>query len=403
MNGFNVNPLGGFSFGQAMQGLGQALESRRQREQQSQMQDLIKRAVAGDSEAIPELYATNPQLGAALEQRIYQKAQADTAQKQALVKEKTAEVIRRFLSLPVEQRQGYLQSVSQDPQYAVVSADDELLKLDPATQEAEAKMAAYGLFGKDFYEQFVGVKPQAPEYSNVKVTEDGRMMGLNKRTGKFELIDAPAKVREAAPQVQVGAGETAEEKEVGSFRGKSYASTQTAAQAAARQMQNLNALEKLSPDSFSGFGADAFKTIAKIGKSLGIETEGLEETEVFEAVANNLVLDKAQSLSGALSDKDIAFLQATVPQLSQTSEGRKKLISLLKAVNQRVIDYGKEAAKYRRDKGTFDILGFQEMLSEKYGGKDFLADFYPTEAPNGSDLSTMSTEELMKIAFGGRQ
>lgn len=394
MNGFNVTPLGGFNPAQGVAGMGQAFDDRRELEQQEQQNQLveqqrglIKRVVEGDESAIPELYTVNPQLGQVLEQRLYERAGAQNEQQQQAVKQQTEQFFRGYFSRTPEQRQQYLQQVSQDPQFALVTADDELLGAPPEVQEAEAKMGAYGLLGEDWYKQFVG-GGDAPEYSNVKVSESGQLMGLNKGTGRFEIIDAPEQVRDAAPQVQVGSAETEEQKALGKFRGESYSDIQKKALSARQQQINLNALERLGDKAFSGTGAQAQKAIAKLANTVGLDVEGLPESEVYEALANTLVLEKSEMLTGVISDRDMAFLQNAAPQLSQSKEGRKKLVELTKAINQRQIQYAKDAAEYRKQKGSFDVLGFEDWMRDKYEGKDFLTDFYPVDESQSGPIDS---------------
>jgi len=49
----------------------------------------------------------------------------------------------------------------------------------------------------------------------------------------------------------------------------------------------------------------------------------------FQAAVNRLVLEAAKDLKGNLSDKDILFLQQTMPSLSNTPEGLAKLLNIL--------------------------------------------------------------------------
>ena len=57
------------------------------------------------------------------------------------------------------------------------------------------------------------------------------------------------------------------------------------------------------------------------------------------------------------------LLASTVPQLSQTKEGRKKLIGIMKEMNSAVKDKARLAAKFRKENGgQFDDMAFQDWL-----------------------------------------
>ena len=137
--------------------------------------------------------------------------------------------------------------------------------------------------------------------------------------------------------------------------------------ASARQNDNtLNRLDKLNEVAFSGIAAPAYKVAARLGDAIGIETEGLTETELFDSLSNQLVLGQTSKLTGVLTDKDMDLLASTVPQLSQTKEGRKQLISIMKEINGATKDKARLAAKFRKENdGQFDDMAFQEWLSEQ--------------------------------------
>ena len=54
------------------------------------------------------------------------------------------------------------------------------------------------------------------------------------------------------------------------------------------------------------------------------------KAEEFNSLANSLVTGMAKSLPGALSDKDVAFLKATMPQMSNTPAGNRQILANLR-------------------------------------------------------------------------
>jgi len=227
-------------------------------------------------------------------------------------------------------------------------------------------------------------------YSDIKQTEDGKLIGFNKQTGRYDLLPMPEGVRVGKPPsttINVGQGQSEYEKEVGKGQAKSYLSLQDMGSSARRQLPTINQLANLSDEAISGSAPQAQKAIMRAAETIGLDVNGLAETEAFEALSNRLTLDKAQSLSGALSDKDIDFLQSTVPTLGQSKEGRKKLIGIMRDMAQLEIDYAKAASEYMRDrKGqVFDENEFAEWYAQnKRGNKDSLSKYYQSES-NGKD------------------
>ncbi len=136
--------------------------------------------------------------------------------------------------------------------------------------------------------------------------------------------------------------------------------------AARSTLTTLDQMSKLEPKAFENFaGVKSFTS--KLANQIGIDVEGLSESEAFEAVATGVVLDKAQQMAGALSNADMVFLQNSAPSLSQTSEGRKMLIDFGKKLAQRQIDYAQEAAKFRSKNGYFDLTQFETEFRANKG------------------------------------
>ncbi|AZY49589.1 hypothetical protein C0J09_10910 [Bordetella avium] len=111
-------------------------------------------------------------------------------------------------------------------------------------------------------------------------------------------------------------------------------------------------------------------TAASIGNSLGLKIDPkLGDKQAAEALFNefSLKLKNAggtNNMPGALSDRDLAFLQATAPQLTQTASGRRLIIDSFRKLAERDQQVAKMAAEYkRRNAGRLDD-GFFERLAE---------------------------------------
>ena len=112
--------------------------------------------------------------------------------------------------------------------------------------------------------------------------------------------------------------------------------------------------EALADIKKTGIGQGAAKTLKNVGQSLfNMDFEGLDDTEMFDAMSKQLAL-KARStgegagMPGSMSDSDRQFLVDIVPNLSKSKEGNEKLIDYMIRVEKRSIEKQKKAAQYRK-------------------------------------------------------
>ncbi len=182
--------------------------------------------------------------------------------------------------------------------------------------------------------------------------------------GLREREVAAAEKRAGRPDTQVTI-DNKQDTEIAKLSAKDYQDIIGKASKANKEIATINTLETLSDKAFSGAAAGTLLAGAKILKQAGIETEGLTESEVYEKVANTLVLDKSQQMSGALSNSDMIFLQQTVPDLTTSKEGRKLTFDISKKLAKREKEVAKLATEFRRaNGGSFDSGEFQVYLDE---------------------------------------
>ena len=228
-------------------------------------------------------------------------------------------------------------------------------------------LASLGDQGSGFAKSYMEMKPQqqAPNYSNVQFDESGNPYGLNKETGQYEPIQGGFKRAKptASTVVNVGKAEGEQAKTIAKAEGENYNAYVSDAKVARTNDATLNRLEGLNEKAFDGAAAPAYKSAAKLAETVGINVDGLTETQLFDSLANQLVLGQTSKLTGVLTDKDMDLLASTVPQLSQTKEGRKQLIGIMKEMNSATKDKARLAAKFRKENGgQFDDMAFQDWL-----------------------------------------
>lgn len=129
-----------------------------------------------------------------------------------------------------------------------------------------------------------------------------------------------------------------------------------------KQINTIRRMEQLNEKAFSGAGADIGLALAKAANQIGIDVEGISESEQFAAIGNSLVLDKSQEMSGALSNGDMEFLKNTTPTLSNTKEGRAKMLDYSVKLQEREKERAKQAQRFRKNKGYFSLSEFEDKF-----------------------------------------
>ncbi len=131
----------------------------------------------------------------------------------------------------------------------------------------------------------------------------------------------------------------------------------------------LDLMERLVGDYEGGRLTGMAMTAASIGNSLGIPIDTkLGDKQAAEALFNEFALKLKNAggtnqMPGALSDRDLAFLQATAPQLTQSAEGRRQIIESFRKLAQRDQRVAEMANAYKqRNNGRLDD-GFFERLT----------------------------------------
>lgn len=111
---------------------------------------------------------------------------------------------------------------------------------------------------------------------------------------------------------------------------------------------------------FSGGGADLKTEAANLISGLtGTPIKSLPGSQLFNAEASNLVLDRVKLLGANPSNADREFIEKTVPRLSSSPEARDQLIAFLERKAQSNIDLFRRAdshARQNRGLGGFDYF-----------------------------------------------
>lgn len=218
-------------------------------------------------------------------------------------------------------------------------------------------------------------KPQEPT-GTMREYEYAKSQGF---PGTFTDYQTAIKKAGASNQsVNVGQGSNEYNKEVDKNFAQKYIALQDASDSARGKMSILQELDRsLDSAGETGFGAESVLGVKRAAKALGVDVGDLSGEESAVALGNQLALmlrspSGGAGMPGAMSDKDREFLVASVPSLTKTPAGNKRLIEYMMKVEQRNIDVAKMATDYANRNGQIDA-GFYDELAQWSAGNDMFA------------------------------
>lgn len=366
---FRINGLGGLNVGQAVnQGYNLYQQQRqntmqdeamaKQEDQQAELQGLMSGAAKGDVNAIESLYAKSPELAAQFEQRDLARVEREGQKVAQESKQREVDFATRYRAATADQKPLLLQEAAAD---ALIDIDEDDLSLNPDQAEAAVNLMLFQNLGKDGYKALVAdTRPEVTtEYQ--KGMLDAKKVDQNLRKQELELkrLESGQKLKQKQDEanLDIDTAQTKEERKLGV---KALSEIAAKSRNATVQLGTLSRIEQLNKKAASGTLAEIRLGLLKAADALGLDVKGASESEILIAISNDLVLGKSQQMSGSLSNADMSFLQNTAPQLSQTTEGRKKIIEYSKAMFEREKEYAKAAQAFRKENGYFNLSEFND-------------------------------------------
>lgn len=155
-----------------------------------------------------------------------------------------------------------------------------------------------------------------------------------------------------------------------------YQALQSAGMKAPGQIAKYKQLGSLLANHDGGKLSPLGMDLAQLGNSLGLKIDkNLPNKEAAAALTNELALalrdpSNGGGMPGAMSDADRQFLMSSVPNLSQSAQGRRQMVQVATAVQQRNVDVAGMARKWQQRYGRLDAVNpatgksFQDNLQE---------------------------------------
>lgn len=168
--------------------------------------------------------------------------------------------------------------------------------------------------------------------------------------------------RAGKPEVTVNSfGPKAFETELGKLDAEQLGKWRDNAQTANNTLATVQALRDADKQgAYSGGGANAKLAAANIINGFtGATPKGLVGSQLYNAEASKLVLDKVKTLGANPSNADREFIEKTVPQLATSAEARKQMANYLESQAGKAIDLYKRADTHARTNSGlkgFDII-----------------------------------------------
>jgi hypothetical protein len=123
-------------------------------------------------------------------------------------------------------------------------------------------------------------------------------------------------------------------------------------------VQQLREAEKMG--AYSGGGAETRLAVANMIEGwTGMAPKGVVGSQLYNAEANKLILDRVKALGANPSNADREFLQKTVPQLATNAQARQQMTEWMERQANSAIDRFQRADAYaRQNKGLkgFDMF-----------------------------------------------
>lgn len=142
-------------------------------------------------------------------------------------------------------------------------------------------------------------------------------------------------------------------KQQGQDAAKAFGQIQQAGSAAIKERARLNELRNLLKTTYTGPGANMALGLKRVANTFGINVEGLGQAEAARALSNQLALSLrnpagGEGMPGAMSDSDRAFLQQSVPSLSNTPQGWRAMIDMRLALADQAVKQSQYADQLRK-------------------------------------------------------
>jgi hypothetical protein len=211
-----------------------------------------------------------------------------------------------------------------------------------------------------------------------------------------------------SPKVSVDARnystqESEQSKKYGASLGEIRSNINQAGWDAPKQLANLDRMETLLKGVDGGGAAPSLAAVASLANSFGIKIDpSLGPKEASIALAKEMAGALRKPGTGPMTDKDFDNFLAQIPDLSKSAEGRKQIMTTMRAATNRDLAAAKFARDYaRQNKGVIDD-NFFDAMAGFYAKNPVVTPAMPATNAKGIPFSVEAIDaELAKRQGGG--
>lgn len=128
------------------------------------------------------------------------------------------------------------------------------------------------------------------------------------------------------------------ENELAKVSAKKVSEADEAAAMARRSNSSIQFLDKALNGLNTNQLSTAAAAVGNFGQLFGYSKDEIARLQASKSVLSDLALTQMEKMKGNSSDKDVAFVVGSGPELNQTPEGRKFLVEFIKKTNEREIE-----------------------------------------------------------------
>lgn len=225
----------------------------------------------------------------------------------------------------------------------------------PQRTEFEKKfevLTNFGIAPADALDRLIpGAKPSAFREKFNELIKNGK-----KPAEALEIL-----TKKSGTTVNVAPGQNAFAKELGKTQAKAYSELLGRGTTARNALSRLNRLEQLNQQVQSGAFAQPRLQFQRFARGLGFDDDFIKKIsgsdvgslEAFNAIAGELTLGDLGKIKGAISEKELSFIQGLQPGITRSPEANAILIRIKRRQALRDIKLAEAAADYVAKNGEF--------------------------------------------------
>jgi hypothetical protein len=183
------------------------------------------------------------------------------------------------------------------------------------------------------------LQPQGPNYTKFKDAADGRVLGFNETSQKWEVTDLPAGAQVAPKQPLVNVSLGKERDEMAKVHGQRYAKVLEDGDNAESMIQTLDQLDAI--DVSTGALEPAKAAFGALAEGFGFDASGfvdVDNAQALEALSNRLVNDVLNKAKGPQTEGDAIRAKSTIASLKDSPLAKQFKSDSLRAVALRTLE-----------------------------------------------------------------